>query len=201
MNIFRKPVAIIMLMILIMIMGLSCFDINSVKANADEIEYDFENENVSEYLVESEDLNDVEYIKEAEDDRTSEIIAGRWGVKFEYDLPWGYFHLKVQEDIRSRYGKYGMLGGEKQLKIGDNKYGRADLLLLDGDTYYIWEVKPYSYVKEELREKGRNQLYGYVHNKETDGNYKYDYGYNYKINKIVVELSRNVQSENTQNLG
>ncbi len=124
-----------------------------------------------------------ELIEEATIDENSKISAGSWNLIFKYNLSWGYFHRKVQERIRDRYSSYGMQEKEMRIYYENGKYGSADLVLLDDtNTYYLWEVKPYSYIMEENRKKGLEQLDRYINGVHEYGR-SFDNGKNYNDGK------------------
>ncbi len=90
-----------------------------------------------------------------------------WDIAVWQDGYWySSFHREVQEHIRDNNSKIA----EKELQIvyrdeNGNKTGtgRADLyMVLDEETTYLWEVKPFSYMYEPQRTEGIKQLKGYV---------------------------------------
>ena len=145
------------------------------------------NEEELNYLIEAiaNTESNAEAIAEAKEDATCSNSTNDWKTAREKDyLPWNYFHIAVQDEIREKYKIIGM--GEKELHIdyrytkedekngigkfgeltGDN--GSADLYLEKSDGFtYIWEVKPISYRWEPRKTKGEAQLARYVNNAES----------------------------------
>lgn len=95
-----------------------------------------------------------------------------WDEAFSDGCDNGYFHNAVQNyliDVKKGYGF------KKELKIEYNQivinpisqkpttYGKADIYKEGGDnTYYLWEVKPFSYNNATKRELAIEQLNNYT---------------------------------------
>lgn len=99
-----------------------------------------------------------------------------WCLAHEYDkLDYNTFHIMVQNDITNRYNndikkelylKYNKPDPNPEYKNG-KETGSADLWkLIDDYTYYLWEVKPYSYSNVN-RAKGEKQLNEYIYREKV----------------------------------
>ena len=116
----------------------------------------------------SKGISETKKIAEAKIDASSKKSAGDWNTATKIDhLPWNYFHNKVQKHIVDKY--FPNMTKEKSVDfvINDDKKikglkGSADLVLMNEDYNYVWEVKPYSYFEGEKRDRARRQLNGYV---------------------------------------
>ncbi len=109
--------------------------------------------------------------KEVVDDNISGVEgkkqAGDWtNAIFVDKLPWNYFHMEVQKDIKKRnidnvrIERYIKRVKRKSGKISS---GRVDIVQEREGKEYFWEVKPLSYYDSPLRDKAVTQLGEYVY--------------------------------------
>lgn len=102
-----------------------------------------EGENVKENLG-----AELEVTIESLTDAMSYETAGKWGQAFADGFWPNSFHNQVQRDIRSRYENVEDKEHWLTYKIGKKEFkGRADIVMRMGEVAYIWEIKPYSYLK------------------------------------------------------
>lgn len=159
--------------VLVVAIILQLTPVQNVKAYTNDEVYELLKEALKDAIEE-----DKEEIEEAIWDSYSAKKAGDWYQACKNpkgdNLPWNYFHNKVQDHITKGSkikSELKIVYTEEQKEKEDGpvkEKGKADLYLKNDDINktYLWEVKPGSYVLDDKKKQAEWQLRNYVESKE-----------------------------------